>query len=74
MKKLLATLFAIVFSGRIQATPQVADTLVVGTNTFGTYGFTLGEQLKKTIEEIFDIEINNHSLYFYGNRKSTTNN
>ena len=32
------------------------------------------ESIKKTIEEIFDIEINNHSLYFYGNRKSTTNN
>ncbi|GAA3567998.1 MULTISPECIES: Fur family transcriptional regulator [Snuella] len=29
------------------------------------------ESIKKTIEEIFDIEINNHSLYFYGNRKST---
>lgn len=27
--------------------------------------------IKKTIEEVFDIEINNHSLYFYGNRKST---
>ena len=24
---------------------------------------------KKTIEEVFDIEITNHSLYFYGNRK-----
>lgn len=32
------------------------------------------QSIKKTIEEIFDIEINNHSLYFYGNRKSTTNN
>ena len=30
------------------------------------------QSIKKTIEEIFDIEINNHSLYFYGNRKSTT--
>ncbi|MDD7888102.1 MULTISPECIES: Fur family transcriptional regulator [Flavivirga] len=30
------------------------------------------ESIKKTIEEIFDIEINNHSLYFYGNRKSNT--
>ncbi|MFG6686158.1 Fur family transcriptional regulator [Mariniflexile sp. HNIBRBA6329] len=29
------------------------------------------QSIKKTIEEIFDIEINNHSLYFYGNRKST---
>jgi len=28
------------------------------------------QSIKKTIEEIFDIEINNHSLYFYGNRKS----
>lgn len=27
--------------------------------------------IKKTIEEIFDIEITNHSLYFYGNKKST---
>lgn len=32
------------------------------------------QSIKKTIEEIFDIEINNHSLYFYGNRKSTTKN
>ncbi len=30
------------------------------------------QSIKKTIEEIFDIEINNHSLYFYGNRKSNT--
>ena len=29
------------------------------------------QTIKKTIEEVFDIEINNHSLYFYGNRKST---
>ncbi|AUP78048.1 Fur family transcriptional regulator [Flavivirga eckloniae] len=29
------------------------------------------QSIKKTIEEIFDIEINNHSLYFYGNRKTT---
>jgi len=27
--------------------------------------------IKKTIEEVFDIEITNHSLYFYGNRKSS---
>ena len=27
------------------------------------------QSIKKTIEEIFDIEIHNHSLYFYGNRK-----
>jgi len=28
------------------------------------------QSIKKTIEEVFNIEINNHSLYFYGNRKS----
>ncbi len=28
------------------------------------------QSIKKTIEEVFDITINNHSLYFYGNRKS----
>ena len=27
------------------------------------------QSIKKTIEEVFNIEINNHSLYFYGNRK-----
>ncbi len=27
------------------------------------------ESIKKTIEEVFDIDINKHSLYFYGNRK-----
>ena len=32
------------------------------------------QSIKKTIEEVFDIEINNHSLYFYGNRKLNTNN
>ena len=32
------------------------------------------QSIKKTIEEVFDITINNHSLYFYGNRKSTKNN
>ena len=26
------------------------------------------ESIKKTIEEVFDITINNHSLYFYGER------
>ena len=26
------------------------------------------ESIKKTIEEVFDIKINNHSLYFYGTR------
>ena len=29
------------------------------------------QSIKQTIEEVFDIEINNHSLYFYGNKKST---
>ena len=27
------------------------------------------QSIKKTIEEVFNIEISNHSLYFYGNRK-----
>ncbi len=27
------------------------------------------QSIKKTIEEVFNIEINKHSLYFYGNRK-----
>ncbi len=27
------------------------------------------QSIKKTIEEIFDIEITNHTLYFYGNKK-----
>ncbi len=27
--------------------------------------------IKKTIEEVFDIKINNHSLYFYGTKNST---
>ena len=27
------------------------------------------QAIKKTIEEVFDININNHSLYFYGTRK-----
>jgi Fur family ferric uptake transcriptional regulator len=27
------------------------------------------QTIKKTIEEVFNIEITNHSLYFYGNRK-----
>jgi Fur family ferric uptake transcriptional regulator len=31
------------------------------------------QSIKKTIEDIFNIEINNHSLYFYGNRKSPEN-
>jgi Fur family ferric uptake transcriptional regulator len=28
------------------------------------------QTIKKTIEEIFDIEIHNHSLYFYGTKNS----
>ncbi len=34
------------------------------------------QSIKKTIEEVFDIKINNHSLYFYGtrNKKEKTNN
>lgn len=28
------------------------------------------ESIKKTIEEVFDIEIIKHSLYFYGNKKA----
>jgi Fur family ferric uptake transcriptional regulator len=27
------------------------------------------QNIKKTIEEVFDIEIHNHSLYFYGTKK-----
>lgn len=29
------------------------------------------QSIKQTIEEVFDIEITNHSLYFYGNKKSS---
>ncbi|MFD2516834.1 Fur family transcriptional regulator [Salinimicrobium flavum] len=29
------------------------------------------QSIKQTIEEVFDIEIKNHSLYFYGNKKTT---
>ena len=29
------------------------------------------QTIKKTIEEVFDINITNHSLYFYGHRKDT---
>jgi len=32
------------------------------------------QSIKKTIEEVFDIEITNHSLYFYGNKKDSANN
>jgi Fur family ferric uptake transcriptional regulator len=28
------------------------------------------ESIKKTIEEIFDVKIHNHSLYFYGTKKN----
>ena len=28
------------------------------------------QNIKKTIEEIFDIDIHNHSLYFYGTKKN----
>ena len=27
------------------------------------------QSIKQTIEEVFDIKIDNHSLYFYGTRK-----
>ena len=30
--------------------------------------------IKKTIEDIFEIDIHNHSLYFYGTKKKDTNN
>ncbi|MFN4198625.1 MAG: Fur family transcriptional regulator [Flavobacterium sp.] len=30
------------------------------------------QQIKKTIEEIFNIKIHNHSLYLYGQKKPTT--
>lgn len=29
------------------------------------------QQIKKTIEELFDIEIHNHSLYFFATKKET---
>jgi len=29
--------------------------------------------IKKTIEEVFDIDIHNHSLYFYGTKKQPNN-
>lgn len=31
------------------------------------------QTIKKTIEEVFDINIHNHSLYFYGTKKQPTN-
>ncbi len=30
------------------------------------------QSIKKTIEEVFDISIDNHSLYFYGTKNNTT--
>ncbi|QMU64075.1 MAG: transcriptional repressor [Flavobacteriaceae bacterium] len=32
------------------------------------------QSIKKTIEDVFDIDIHNHSLYFYGTKKKTKNN
>ncbi|NDV44465.1 Fur family transcriptional regulator [Flagellimonas sediminis] len=32
------------------------------------------QSIKKTIEEVFDIKINNHSLYFYGTRNKKEEN
>ncbi len=32
------------------------------------------QQIKKTIEEIFNIDIHSHSLYFYGTQKKDTSN
>jgi Fur family ferric uptake transcriptional regulator len=29
------------------------------------------QQIKKTIEEVFDVDIHNHSLYFYGTKKKS---
>ena len=31
------------------------------------------QNIKKTIEEVFDIDIHNHSLYFYGTKKDNKN-
>jgi len=31
------------------------------------------QSIKKTIEEVFNIDIHNHSLYFYGTKKQPTN-
>lgn len=31
------------------------------------------QSIKKTIEEVFDIKINKHSLYFYGTKNTNTN-
>tara|TARA_R110002049_G_scaffold272657_2_gene450301 strand:- start:3317 stop:3766 length:450 start_codon:yes stop_codon:yes gene_type:complete len=32
------------------------------------------QSIKKTIEEVFDIKITNHSLYFYGTKNNNENN
>ena len=32
------------------------------------------QTIKKTIEEVFDVEITKHSLYFYGNKKTKDTN
>ena len=31
------------------------------------------QSIKQTIEEVFDLNIENHSLYFYGTKKNTKN-
>ena len=31
------------------------------------------EKIKATVEELFNVKIHHHSLYFYGERKSTEN-
>jgi Fur family ferric uptake transcriptional regulator len=31
------------------------------------------ENIKKSIEEVFDVKIDNHSLYFYGQKNKTSN-
>lgn len=31
------------------------------------------QTIKQTIEEVFNIEVSNHSLYFYGTKKQSTN-
>ena len=30
------------------------------------------QSIRQTIEEVFNIDVTNHSLYFYGNKKTTT--
>ena len=31
------------------------------------------QSIRQTIEEVFNIDVTNHSLYFYGTKKETTN-